>query len=257
MLEQLKIALVQTSIVWENPEQNRTNLLAKINTISSDVDLIVLPEMFTSGFTMTPENLSDSEGNITLEWMQKLAKLKNAAIVGSIPYFENNSHTNRLFFITPEGQTNVYDKKHTFTLAGEDKVYKSGDKRLVVDYKGFRICPMICYDLRFPVWARYKDDYHILLYVANWPEPRIAAWDTLLKARAIENMAYCVGVNRIGEDKNLLKYPGHTAVYDSLGEQVAFSTIEEIIYCSIDKQQILQSRNKLMFLDDRDRFNLV
>lgn len=257
MSQDLQIALIQTSISWEDPIQNKINLSKKIDAISSDVDLIVLPEMFTTGFTMTPGNLGGSEGRKTVLWMQKTAKSKNMAIVGSIPYPENNEYTNRLYFVEPSGETNHYDKRHTFTLAGEDKVYKSGNERLVVDYKGFRICPMICYDLRFPLWARYCGDYDVLLFVANWPEPRIAAWDCLLKARAIENMAYCIGVNRIGKDANNLKYPGHSAVYDSLGNQVVYSENEEIIYATLSMQNILETRNKLKFLADRDDFSLL
>mgnify|MGYP000530300341 CR=1 FL=1 len=257
MSQELKVALVQTSILWEDPLGNRTVLSTKIESISSEIDLIVLPEMFTTGFTMTPENLSDSEGKETLLWMQETAKSKSTAIIGSIPYLENNEYTNRLFFVEPNGNTNWYDKRHTFTLAGEDKVYRSGNKRLIIDFKGFKICPMICYDLRFPVWARYREDYDALLYVANWPKPRITAWDTLLCARAIENMAYCIGVNRIGQDANNLYYSGHSAVYDCLGEQIAYSENEEIIYATLSKEHIVSTREKLKFLADRDEFNLL
>ncbi|MRI01443.1 nitrilase family protein [Kriegella sp. EG-1] len=256
MKDQLNIAMVQTSIVWEDPKANRTILSKKLKPIHSEVDLVILPEMFTSGFTMNPENLGDSEDQKTIDWMQEFAVTKSLAIMGSMPYFENNVYTNRLFFITDQGEKYFYDKKHTFTLAGEDKVYQSGSERLIVSYKGFKICPMICYDLRFPVWARYKNDYDVLIYVANWPEPRIAAWDTLLKARAIENLAYCVGVNRVGEDNNGLNYSGHSSVFNALGEQIVFSSTEEIIYSTIDKNQILNTRKKLMFLEDKDDFRL-
>ena len=257
MSPELKIALVQTSILWEDPEKNRTILSSKIDAITNEVDVIVLPEMFTTGFTMTPENLPKSEGVDTLKWMKEMAHYKDAAIVGSLPYFENNSYTNRLFFVTPDGQQKHYDKRHTFTLAGEDKIYKAGNKRLIVDYKGFRICPMVCYDLRFPVWARYNGDYDILLYVANWPEPRILAWDTLLKARAIENMAYCVGLNRTGEDANKLRYTGHSAIYGPLGDQIIFSTDEEVIFATLSKNRLMETRTKLMFLEDRDSFKFT
>ena len=167
-------------------------------------------------------------------------------------------YTNRLIFcLSLTAEIYWYDKRHTFTLAGEDKVYKSGDKRLVVDYKGFRICPMICYDLRFPAYGRgIKEDYDVLLYVANWPEPRIDAWATLLKARAIENMAYCIGVNRIGEDANDLKYPGHSTVFDSLGNQMVYSEMEEILYTGLSMSNIIETRDRLRFLEDRDNFSL-
>tara|TARA_R110002167_G_scaffold13570_21_gene56291 strand:+ start:6006 stop:6779 length:774 start_codon:yes stop_codon:yes gene_type:complete len=257
MEETLNIALIQCALLWEDPEGNRTQFSKKIDAISGKVDLIVLPEMFHTGFTMFPKNIDKNEGQKTLVWMQQKAKSTNAALVGSLPFFHNDTYFNRLFFVLPDGSYHNYDKRHTFTLAGEDKVYRGGTKRLVVSYKGFRICPMICYDLRFPVWARNTEGYDILLYVANWPEPRINAWDALLKARAIENMAYCIGVNRTGTDATGYVYPGHSAVYDVLGELLAFSRKEEIIYVSLDKEHIVSTRNKLKFLDDRDQFTLL
>ena len=254
---ELRVALIQSSLVWENPQQNRDNFSQKIKALTSEVDIIILPEMYTTGFTMSPENIGIEEGEITLKWMKKMAKENNAAIVGSIPFYENNDYTNRLFFVEPNENYHKYDKRHTFTLAGEDKVYKAGLERLIVRYKGFRICPLICYDLRFPVWARNTVDYDILIYVANWPTPRISAWNTLLKARAIENMAYCIGVNRIGIDESGHTYPGHSGVYDTLGENLAFSEEENTIYASIDKDLINSTRNKLKFLNDRDEFNML
>ncbi|CAM3451443.1 amidohydrolase [Zobellia roscoffensis] len=256
MDEQLKVALVQTSLVWEDPRANREDLGIKIDAISSDVDLIILPEMFTTGFTMSPQNIGKDEGPQTLIWMQEKAKQKDAALMGSLIFYENEAYTNRLLFIEPNGKTSIYDKRHTFTLAGEDKVYKAGDERLIVNYKGFKICPMICYDLRFPVWARNTEEYDILVYVANWPEPRIMAWDTLLKARAIENMVYCIGVNRIGSDEAGHKYPGHSVVFDSLGKDLVFSSKEEIVTATLSKKHIQEVRNKLKFLNDRDHFSL-
>ncbi|TMM59258.1 nitrilase family protein [Maribacter algarum] len=255
MAKELKVALIQSSLIWENPEQNRTNFSKKISSISSDVDLIILPEMFTTGFTMNPENLGKEQGPLTLEWMQKISREKKAALTGSLPFYENGSYTNRLFFVKSDGNYHHYDKRHTFTLAGEDKVYKAGSERLIVEYRGFRICPMVCYDLRFPVWARNTENYDVLIYAANWPKPRIAAWDTLLKARAIENMTYCIGVNRIGIDESGHEYPGHSAVYDCLGKQEAFSEKEEVVYTVLSKEHITSTRNQLKFLEDRDTFN--
>ena len=256
MALELNIALIQSALIWEKPGENRIAFSQKIETISSDVDLIVLPEMFTTGFTMNPDQLAEEEGIITLQWMQNMANQKNAAIVGSLPFFEQENYTNRLFFVNPNGTYQHYDKRHTFTLAGEDKVYAGGSERLIVDFRGFRICPLICYDLRFPVWARNTEEYDVLLYVANWPEPRITAWDTLLKARAIENMAYCIGLNRIGSDQEGHQYPGHSAVYDGLGEQLIFSKKEETVYTALSKEHITSIRRKLKFLDDRDSFSL-
>ena len=253
---ELKVALIQSVLVWENPEQNRLDFSTKMSKLSKDVDVIVLPEMFTTGFTMTPQNIDTAEGQKTVEWMSKEAKGSNAAIVGSIPFFENGNFTNRLFFVEPNGTISQYDKRHTFTLAGEDQVYAAGNSHLIVEYKGFRINPMICYDLRFPVWARNTQDYDVLIYIANWPKPRITAWDTLLKARAIENMSYCIGVNRCGQDEAGYEYSGHSAVYDCLGEQQAFSVEETILYATLNKAHITSTRNKLKFLDDSDGFSL-
>lgn len=257
MIKELKIAIVQSSLVWEDPERNRKKFSNKIAAISSDVDVIILPEMFTSGFTMTPEKIEKYEADLTIKWMLQIAKEKDLALVGSFPVYENLKYTNRLFFVKPDGSFETYDKRHTFTLAGEGKMYQSGTKKLIVSYKGFKICPMICYDLRFPVWARNVENYDVLLYVANWPKPRIKAWDALLKARAIENMTYCIGVNRIGIDAFGYEYPGHSSVYDCLGEQVSFSIKKEILYQTLYKEHIISSRKKLKFLEDRDAFNLT
>ncbi len=252
----LNVALVQTSLIWENPKENRDRLSKKIASLSRKVDVIVLPEMFTTGFTMTPQNIDTAEGQKTVDWMLGEAKSFGAAMVGSIPFFENGNFTNRLFFVEPNGTISQYDKRHTFTLAGEDQVYKVGNGHLIVEYKGFRINPMICYDLRFPVWARNTQNYDVLIYVANWPKPRITAWDTLLKARAIENMSYCIGVNRCGQDDAGYEYSGHSAVYDCLGEQQVFSEKETILYATLNKVHITSTRNKLKFLEDRDGFSL-
>jgi len=256
MKETLNIALIQSPLHWENPKENLIMFEEKINAISIEVDVIILPEMFTSGFTMSPQNLDKGEGDKTVKWMQSMAQKMDSAIVGSIVYWEVENYHNRLFLVYPNGETKTYNKKHTFTLAGEDKVFKSGTEKLVLEYKGFKICPLICYDLRFPVWARNAEDYDVLIYVANWPKPRIEAWDTLLKARAIENMAYCVGVNRIGQDDLGYDYPGHSAVYDVLGRQLTFSNEEEILYATLNKEHIISTRQKLKFLEDRDDFSL-
>lgn len=256
MKEELHIALIQTSLIWENPQENRNVFSEKIQSISAEVDILILPEMFTTGFTMQPGNIPKDQGQKTLDWMLEIAKDRNLAITGSIVFYENGNYYNRLFFVEPNGKMATYNKRHTFTLAGEDKVYKAGAEKLLVDYKGFKICPLICYDLRFPVWARNVEEYDVLIYVANWPAPRISAWDTLLQARAIENMAYCVGINRIGKDAVGHEYPGHSSVYGVLGEQLAFSQKEEILRVTLVKEAISATRKKLKFLEDRDTFSL-
>lgn len=254
----LNIAMIQSDLVWENPEQNRLNFSEKINAISDTVDLIVLPEMFTSGFTMFPQFVAETMDGKTIQWMQSLATAKSAALVGSLVIKEHDNYYNRLVFVHPNGLIDTYDKRHTFTLAGEDKVYKKGNQKLIINYKGFKIRPLICYDLRFPVWSRISEDYDILLYVANWPKKRIKAWDTLLQARAIENMSYCIGVNRVGLDANNFEYPGHSAVYDALGEKLIDinPNTEAVKLVALTKFHVDAIRKKLRFLDDKDAFIL-
>jgi predicted amidohydrolase len=257
MIEELKVALIQSPLVWENPEANRALFSNKMEAIPPDVDLVVLPEMFSTGFTMAPENIDREEGERTLEWMKSTAISRQVALVGSVSFFVEKNYVNRLFFVHPSGLVEHYDKRHTFTLAGEDKVYRAGVDRLVVDYKGFRFCPLICYDLRFPVWARNTENFDVLLYVANWPNKRINAWDILLRARAIENMVYCIGANRVGTDASGHEYSGHSAVYDSLGETVVFSEAETILYATLKREHLEKNREHLKFLQDRDSFSLT
>ena len=258
MQDKLKVAIIQSHLVWEDPKQNRKNFSEKIETLSDNLDIIILPEMFTTGFTMNASSVAETMDGKTILWMKKKASETNAAIVGSLIISENNKFYNRLLFVEPSGGITYYDKRHTFTLAGEDKIYASGTEKIIIDYKGWKICPLICYDLRFPVWARNAENYDVLIYVANWPKPRILAWDTLLKARAIENMSYCIGVNRVGEDKVQNEYCGHSTVYDVLGYNI--TTIkpnkEHIEVVTLDKNHISFYRNKLRFLDDRDLFTV-
>lgn len=256
MSKKINVALVQSPLVWENPQRNRENLEKIILSISSEVDVIVLPEMFTTGFTMTPSNIAKEEGGKTVKWMQDMASKKNAAVIGSIVFEEGGHYYNRLWFVEPNNKISSYNKRHTFTLAGEDKVYTAGNNKLLISFRGFRFCPLICYDLRFPVWARNTEDYDVLIYVANWPEKRISAWDALLKARAIENMAYVVGVNRVGTDCLGHNYVGHSAVYDVLGNTQVFSEKETVLFATLNKEDIETQREKLRFLKDRDQFSL-
>ncbi len=257
-MEDLKIAIVQADLAWENPQQNRSNFSQKIEAISEHVDLIILPEMFSTGFTMNPYEVAESMDGETILWMQKLAKEKDSAITGSLIIKENEYYYNRLVFVYPSGEMKTYDKRHTFTLAGEHEIYTAGTDKLILEYKGWKICPLVCYDLRFPVWARNVEKYDVLLYVANWPKPRIAAWDALLKARAIENMTYCIGVNRVGFDANKYEYVGHSAAYNGLGEKISNSTpsSETTIIGSLNAKHLNQVRQKLQFLNDMDSFNI-
>lgn len=258
MQDQLNIVIIQSNLVWENPIQNRLNFTKKIDAISKDVDVIVLPEMFTSGFTMHPEAVAETMKGETITLLKNLSQKKEAAIVGSLVIKEEGNYYNRLVFVHPNGLVDTYDKRHTFTLAGESKVYKCGNQKLIINYKGFNIRPLVCYDLRFPVWSRITEDYDVLLYVANWPKARIKAWDTLLQARAIENMSYCIGVNRVGLDANNYEYPGHSAVYNVLGESLTNlkPNKEGIELVALSKTHIKITRQKLRFLDDADVFTL-
>jgi omega-amidase len=253
----MKVALIQVPLFWENPKLNRDYFEEKIIAISENVDLIVLPEMFTSGFTMNPKSVAETMQGETILWLKNLAKAKNAAITGSLVIEDNGHFFNRLVFVFPSGEIQKYDKKHLFTLAGEDQIYTSGTQKLLVEYKGFKICPLICYDLRFPVFARNTEDYDVLIYVANWPKIRINAWDSLLKARAIENMCYTIGVNRIGEDANQHEYIGHSQVVDFLGNyEIEPQEIEGVFTTTLDKNLLLETRQKFGFLNDRDVFKL-
>ncbi len=258
MTNQLKIAIIQTELVWENLEQNRRHFTEKIENISEKVDLIILPEMFTTGFTMHPENVSETMSGKTVQWLKEMASKKETAISGSLVIEENDNYYNRMVFVFPDGKIETYNKRHTFTLAGEDKLYTAGSKKVIIEYKGWRICPMVCYDLRFPVWARNTENYDLLFYVANWPKPRIEAWNTLLKARAIENMTYCIGVNRIGIDINGHEYTGNSVAFDALGKQISHmepykNTVEVI---TLSKEHITSTRDRFKFLEDMDKFTI-
>jgi omega-amidase len=252
----MKVALIQTALHWENPQANRNHFEKQIDSIAEKVDLIVLPEMFSTGFTMHPTAVAERMSGETVAWLKSLAKSKDSAIVGSLVIKESECYYNRLLFVFPSGEIRTYDKKHLFTLAGEDKVYTSGHEKLIVEYMDFKICTLICYDLRFPVFARNTEDYDALLFVANWPKPRVNAWDILLKARAVENQCFTIGVNRIGIDNNHHEYIGHSQIVDCLGNYILEpQEIEGVFIANLDKNSMLETRKKLDFLSDRDTFS--
>jgi len=254
----MKTVLIQTDIVWENPSKNRKNLEEKINTISDKIDLIILPEMFTSGFTMQPDNVAETMNGDSITWLRNIAKNKNCAITGSLVITENNKLYNRMVFVFPDGEIQHYDKKHLFTLASEDQIYTSGKEKVIVNYNEWKICLQVCYDLRFPVFSRNIENYDLLIYVASWPKVRTNAWDILLKARAVENLSYTIGVNRIGTDNNNLDYIGHSQIIDELGNFIIEPTeIEGVFIADLDKNKMLETRNKLNFLNDKDAFNFA
>ena len=253
----MKIALIQAPLVWENLQANRVYFEEKIKSVSDEIDLVVLPEMFSTGFTMNPSEVWETMDGETILLLKNLAKAKNLAITGSLIIKENELFYNRLVFIFPSGEVQKYDKRHLFSLAGEEKIYASGKEKLIVEYLGWKICPLICYDLRFPVFARNAEEYDLLIYVANWPKLRIQAWDILLKARAVENMAYVIGVNRIGDDNNDYPHNGHSQIVDFLGNYaIEPQESEGVFTAELYKNEILKTRKKLGFLNDRDIFEI-
>ena len=257
MQTDLQIAIIQKDLVWENAAKNKTQLDVLLKEIQN-VDLIILPEMFTTGFSMTPQPFAEQMDGETVVWMQQKAAHFDAAIMGSIIVKEEDHYYNRMLFVHPNGIIEHYDKRHTFTLAGEHKEYSSGQSKLIVTYKDWKICPLICYDLRFPVWSRNTENYDLLIYSANWPKPRINAWKTLLKARAIENMSYCIGVNRVGVDANGYEYTGNSMAIDFLGNEMTEveEDTEKIIYATLSKNELIDIRAKLPFLEDKDTFTI-
>ncbi|MDB4643500.1 nitrilase family protein [Flavobacteriaceae bacterium] len=257
METKLNVALIQTDLVWEQPGENRKHIEFYLNKVSKRADVIFLPEMFTSGFTMNPKSVAESMSGTTITWMKNWSVKLGAAIAGSLVVEENGKFYNRFVWVNDDGSTHYYNKRHLFTLAGEDQVYEEGTDQSVFNFKGWNVCLRICYDLRFPVWSRNKNTYDLLVFVANWPAPRINAWDALLKARAIENMSYVIGVNRIGKDAKKNEYPGHSVVYDLLGH-ATISPGEEggVLETILDKKVQDEVRTTLNFLEDQDSFLL-
>lgn len=254
----MKVAILQTDLVWENPIYNRLTIESKVLSSDKKFDLLVLPEMFTSGFTMNPERVAETMQGETIQWLKSLAKQKKTAIIGSLVVEEEGNFYNRLVFVTPKGEIQHYNKHHLFTLAGEEKVYTKGTEKVIFEYKDWKICPQVCYDLRFPVFARNVEDYDLLVYVANWPKVRTQAWDALLKARAIENMSFVIGVNRVGKDANGHDYIGHSQVLDELGnELIAPFEESDLQVVSLNKKKMHETRTKLNFLNDKDEFELL
>ena len=234
----MNITLLQTDLYWHDPVANRAMLEERIFTLPEPTDLIVLPEMFTTGFTMDARAMAEPMNLTTTRWIKQMAIQTGAVVTGSYVVREGNAYFNRLIWMQPDGQFDTYDKRHLFRMAGEDAVYTPGGQRLIKEWKGWRICPLICYDLRFPVWSRQQRSapandsfsYDLLLYVANWPAARRNAWNVLLQARAIENLSYVVGVNRVGTDNNQIPYAGESAVIDFKGEVLFREADTEVVH---------------------------
>ena len=254
----LKVTTIQSIIHWEDTQANLDLFSKKMEGLEGQTDLVILPEMFTTGFSMNPTGIAESMEGSTVAWMKKKAEQLQAVVTGSLIVEDQGRYYNRLVWMFPDGTCQTYDKRHLFTLAGEDKNYDRGRKKLIVSWKGWKICPLICYDLRFPVWARNTENYDLLIFTANWPKARTNAWRTLLEARAIENQCYVVGVNRVGKDHNDLAYLGYSSVIDYTGvvlHQVA--EIEQVFTTALSQDKMMLFRKKLNFLADRDDFRIV
>lgn len=264
----MKITIIQTYLHWENPEKNRDHFDSLISSLKEKTDLIVLPEMFTTGFTMAPKKTAEPSKGPTLNWMKLKAGEKNAVITGSVAVEENGKFYNRLFWTEPNGDTDTYDKRHLFRVAHEEEHYSMGSKKIIKTIRGWKICPLICYDLRFPVWSRnksvktngyYTPSYDILIYVANWPEVRNYPWKQLLIARAIENQCYVVGVNRIGADGNNIPHSGDSMVINPRGEVISKTKagVESIETIELDKSYLEEFRKIFPVGLDADDFTLL
>lgn len=254
----MRITTVQSNLLWEDVSSNLEHFSKQLSDLYRMTDIVILPEMFTTGFTMQPAKVAESfEDSSTIKWMKENAVRIDAAICGSIIIEAHGNYYNRLLWVTPDGTVQYYDKRHLFTLAGEHIPFTAGNKKLIVEYKGWKICPLVCYDLRFPVWCRNMEDYDLMIFVANWPEKRSHHWKSLLMARAIENQCYLVGVNRVGKDKNDLVYTGDTSVIDYSGEILyQKSNAEEVTTIQLSKEKLTTFRKKLNFLADRDEFEI-
>lgn len=257
-LKKLNIAIIQANLIWEGISQNISRFEDFISKVEGNPHLIILPEMFTTGFSMNAKELAEPENGETLQWMLKMSKGRGFALCGSFIVEEAGKYYNRFHFVTPLGEVYRYDKRHLFTFANENKRYTCGDKRLVIDYLGWRILPQICYDVRFPVWSRNRKDYDLLLNVANFPGSRREIWNTLLKARAIENQCYVVAANRVGTDGLDLYYTGDSQIIDPVGEILAeiLPGAEGIVQGQLCNDELISFRQSFPVLNDADSFTL-
>lgn len=270
-MEDLKITIIQTNLHWENKTKNLEMFSQKMDAIAESADIIVLPEMFTTGFSMNPREFAEPMSGSTVSWMKEQAKKKKCVVTGSFICEENGNYYNRLVWASADGTCSTYDKRHLFRMANEDNHYTAGNKKIVIDLKGWKICPLVCYDLRFPVWSRNTNtsggaadkenvsyEYDVLIYVANWPEVRSYPWKTLLLARAIENQCYVVGLNRVGDDGNKIYHSGDSAVINAKGAVISTTkphdeSIETVV---LSYQELASFRKSFPALMDADGFRL-
>ena len=258
----LTLSIIQTDLIWEDKVANLKMLQQKIDAIEERTEVIILPEMFNTGFTMQPELFAETMDGETVQWMKEVAEFKKVIVTGSIAIKENDQYFNRLIWMLPNGQSGYYDKRHLFAYAGEDKHYSMGSKRLIASVKGWRINLQVCYDLRFPVWSRQQatetePEYDLLIFVANWPERRSHAWKTLLCARAIENQCYTIGVNRVGKDIKNIYHSGNSLIIDPLGQVLYHMPDQEDVFTiTLQKEDVEKIRTQLPFWKDGDGFRI-
>ena len=267
-MSSLIITIIQPNLHWENKQANLDMLAQKIESIKEKTEVVILPEMFSTGFSMQPKLLAEKMDGETVEWMKKIASSKKIILTGSLIIEEDGKYYNRLIWMLPNGEYGIYDKRHLFAYADEHNHYSAGNKRLIAQVKGWKINLMVCYDLRFPIWARQSPpppgeagrglEYDVLIYVANWPERRITAWKTLLQARAIENQCYVVGVNRVGDDGNGIHYSGESMIIDPLREILYHKANEEDVFTyTLQKEKLDEVREKFPFWRDADSFDIL
>lgn len=271
-MEDLRITIIQANLHWENKAKNLEMFSQKIDAVTESTDIIVLPEMFTTGFSMKPQEFAEPVTGSTVQWLMDQAKKKNCVVTGSFICEENGKYFNRLVWASPNGSCTTYDKRHLFRMANEDERYTAGNKKIVVDLKGWKICPLVCYDLRFPVWSRNTRantslsadkeqvdyEYDVLIYVANWPEVRSYPWKTLLLARAIENQCYVVGLNRVGDDGNMIYHSGDSAVVNAKGAVISKTqphdeSVETIV---LNYEELASFRKAFPAMLDADSFQI-
>jgi omega-amidase len=254
----MKISVIQSDPKWEDKLTNFSSLERLISPLYKKTDLIILPEMFNTGFSLNPEKLSEPSRGETSDWMRSISEAGNMGVCGSYIVKENGNFFNRFQFVSPETETVFYDKRHLFSIGGEDRLFTAGKNRLVFGFRGVRISPYICYDLRFPVWSRNRNEYDLMINSANWPESRITVWNTLLKARAIENQCFVAGANRVGIDGENIKYCGDSMIINPRGEIIA--SVNQNLECSITSEisitELSDFRKKFPVSNDADNFTI-
>ncbi len=267
-MSSLTLTLIQSQLHWENKQLNLAMFEEKIAAIQEKTEVVILPEMFSTGFSMQPKLFAETMDGSTVKWMQKIANKKRIILTGSLIIKDNEKYYNRLIWMLPNGEYGYYDKRHLFAFGEEDKHYTAGYERLIASVKGWKLNLQICYDLRFPIWSRQSPyvrekegrrlEYDVLIYIANWPESRSHAWKTLLQARGIENQCYVVGVNRVGNDGNNIYYSGDSMVVSGLGKIIYHKPNDEDAFTiTLQKDDLEEARNKYPFWKDADRFKII